>query len=87
MAIIVYLETENGSFKKSALEVSSYGRKLADEKKTNLCGITFNSSDPFKIEKYGVEKLINIKTDHVFDAKIYADLLCKNFRDLGGTIL
>ena len=86
MAIIVYLETENGSFKKSALEVSSYGRKLADEKKTNLCGITFNSSDPFKIEKYGVEKLINIKTDHVFDAKIYADLLCKNFRDLGGTI-
>ena len=86
MAIVVYLETENGDFKKSALEVSSYGRKLADETKTNLCGITFNSADPFKIQKYGVEKLINIKTDHVFDAKIYADLLCKNFKDLGGTI-
>ena len=36
MAIIVYLETENGSFKKSALEVSSYGRKLADEKKNQF---------------------------------------------------
>ena len=86
MAIIVYLETENGNFKKTALEVSSYGRKLADEMKTNLYGITFNAVDPLKIQKYGVEKLINIKTDHVFNPKIYADLLCKNFNDLGGTI-
>ena len=86
MAIIVYLETENGDFKKSALEVSSYGRKLADEIKTNLYGIAFNSDDPLKIQKYGVEKLINIKTDYVFDAKIYADLLSKTFKDLEGTI-
>ena len=84
MAIVVYLETENGNFKKNALEVSSYGRKLADETKTNLYGIAFNSSEPHKIQKYGVEKLINIKTDHVFDARIYADLLCKNFKELGG---
>ena len=82
MAIVVYLETENGNFKKSALEVSSYGRKLADQTKTNLHSIAFNSSDPHKIQKYGVEKLINIKTDHVFDARIYADLLCKNFKEL-----
>tara|TARA_B100000963_G_scaffold192101_1_gene167186 strand:- start:677 stop:1627 length:951 start_codon:yes stop_codon:yes gene_type:complete len=86
MAIVVYLETENGNFKKSALEVSSYGRKLADETNNNLYGIAFNSSDPFKIQKYGVEKLINIKTDHVFNAKIYADIMCENFKDLGGTI-
>ena len=86
MAIVVYLETENGNFKKSALEGSSYGRKLADQTKTNLHGIAFNSSDPHKIQKYGVEKLINIKTDHVFDARIYADLLCKNFKELEGTI-
>ena len=86
MAIVVYLETENGNFKKSALEVSSYGRKLADQTKTNLNGIAFNSSDPHKIQKYGVEKLINIKTDHVFDVRIYADLLCKNFKELEGTI-
>ena len=86
MAIVVYLETENGNFKKSALEVSSYGRKLADETKSNLYGIAFNSDDPLKIQKYGVEKLINIKTDHVFDAKIYADLLCKTFKDLEGTL-
>ena len=79
MAIVVYLETENGNFKKSALEVSSYGRKLADETKSNLYGIAFNSDEPLKIQKYGVEKLINIKTDHVFDAKSYADLLCKTF--------
>ena len=86
MAIVVYLETENGDFKKSAMEVSSYGRKLADETKSNLYGIAFNSEDPLKIQKYGVEKLINIKTDHVFDAKIYADLLCKTFKDLEGTL-
>ena len=86
MAIVVYLETENGNFKKSALEVSSYGRKLADQTKTNLYGIAFNSSDPHKIKKYGVEKLINIKIDHVFDVRIYADLLCKNFKELEGTI-
>ncbi len=86
MAIVVYLETENGNFKKSALEVSSYGRKLADETKSNLYGIAFNSDEPLKIQKYGVEKLINIKTDHVFDAKSYADLLCKTFKDLEGTL-
>ena len=86
MAIVVYLETENGNFKKSALEASSYGRKLADEINTSLYGIAFNSKDSITIKKYGVEKLINIKTDHVFDAKIYADLLCKNFKDLEGTI-
>ena len=42
MAIVVYLETEDGNFKKSALEVSSYGRRLADETKSNLYGIAFN---------------------------------------------
>ena len=57
MAVVVYLETENGNFKKSALEVSSYGRKLADETKTILYGIAFNSADPFKIQKYGIKIL------------------------------
>ena len=34
MSVLVYIETHEGEIKKSSLEVASYGRAIADAKKT-----------------------------------------------------
>jgi len=31
MAIVIYAESENGKFKKTAFELASYGRAIADQ--------------------------------------------------------
>ncbi len=45
MAVLAYTESENGSFKKSAFEVASYGKALADQTGQKLVAVTFNQED------------------------------------------
>ena len=42
MSIIIYVESENGKIKKSAYELASYGRAIADEMNFELIAVTFN---------------------------------------------
>ncbi len=60
MSILIYTESENGKFKKSALELSSYGRAIADQLGVELIAASFNHSDPQTLGIYGVERVIQI---------------------------
>ena len=60
MGILIYTESENGKFKKSALELASYGRAIADQLGIELIAASFNQSDPQTLGIYGVDRVIQI---------------------------
>ena len=55
MSVLVYAETSEGKFKKSAFEVTSYGKKVAEQLNTNLVVLAINSSEPNLLYNYGAE--------------------------------
>jgi electron transfer flavoprotein alpha subunit len=75
MSVLVYTESEQGKFKKVALEVASYARAVADQMGTSVTAITFNANDTLELGNYGVDKVLNVSDNGVFDAKIYADAI------------
>ena len=74
MAVLAYAESENGSFKKSAFEVASYGKALADQTGQKLIAITFNQEDGSALGTYGVDHLVNVtgSISETFSAKKFA---------------
>ena len=75
MSVLVYTESENGKFKKGALEVASYAKAVASQMGTSVTAVTFNASDASELGNYGVDKVLNITNANEFNAKIYADAL------------
>jgi len=77
MSVLVFAESSEGKFKKSALEVVSYGKELASQMQTNLVVITAFTEDTTELSKHGAEKILigksaNLKTA---DASIWADFI------------
>lgn len=74
MAVLVYTESENGSFKKSAFEVASYGKALADQTGQKLVAVTFNQEDGSALSSYGVDHVVNVTGgfSETFSAKKFA---------------
>ena len=74
MGILSYTESENGKFKKSALELASYGRAIADQLGIELIAASFNQKDCQILATYGVERVIQISdpTLENFTAQQYA---------------
>ncbi len=75
MSVLVYTESDQGNFKKAALEAASYGKAVADAMGTNLVALTFNASEASELGSYGVGKILNIDSINEFNAKIYADAI------------
>ncbi|MBT8260896.1 MAG: electron transfer flavoprotein subunit alpha/FixB family protein, partial [Bacteroidia bacterium] len=60
MSVLVYTESDNGQFKKAALEVASYANAIASQMNTTVTAVTFNARDASVLGKYGVNKVLNI---------------------------
>ena len=77
MSVLVFTDSSEGKFKKSALEVTSYGKKVAELMGTNLVAISINVNDPSELYKYGAEKVISVSDDSLqtFNAKIVANII------------
>jgi len=76
MSVLVFAETSEGKFKKSAFEVTSYGKKVAEQLGTNLVVLAINSNEPTSLHKYGAEKVLNVaNNDLSFNVKIVADII------------
>jgi len=60
MAVLVYIESEENKFKKTAYEALSYGKALADKMGVKVSGLVFNCSDTDSLKKYGADKIITI---------------------------
>ena len=87
MSVLVYTESDQGNFKKAALEAASYGKAVADAMGTNLVALTFNASEASELGTYGVEKVLNINSVNAFNAKIYADAIKKAAEKEAATVV
>lgn len=77
MSILIYAETQNGSFSKSAFELASYARALANEMDTSVTAVAVKPTDPKAIELYGVNKVLQVNNPSLttFNAKSYAEVI------------
>lgn len=77
MSVLVYTESEDGKFKKAALEVAALAKGVADNLGTSVTAVTFNTSDVSELGKYGVSKVLKIQDEKLgkFNAEAYADAL------------
>lgn len=77
MSVLVYAESSEGKFKKVALEVTSYGKKVAEQLGTNLVVLTINADDTSELNTYGAEKVLTVNNDALkgLNAKVVADVI------------
>ena len=77
MSVLVYTESEDGKFKKGALEAASYAKGIAQAMSTSLTAITFNVEDTSELGTYGVDKILSVSNDKLkdFNADAYADAI------------
>ncbi|MGA9271691.1 MAG: electron transfer flavoprotein subunit alpha/FixB family protein, partial [Lutimonas sp.] len=77
MSVLVFAEQSEGKFKKTALEVVSYGKELANSKGTDLVVVTINSEDSTPLALYGADKVLKVQDERLdsFSAKAFADCI------------
>ncbi|GAA4894101.1 electron transfer flavoprotein subunit alpha/FixB family protein [Flaviramulus aquimarinus] len=74
MSVLVYTESEQGLFKKTALEVASYAKAVANQLGTTVTAIAINANDVSALGNYGVNKVLSVKNAQLdaFNADAYA---------------
>lgn len=74
MSVLVYTESDNGTFKKTSFEVASYAKGIADMMGTSVTAIAINGADTTPLGTYGVDKVLNVKDSKLdaFNAAAYA---------------
>ena len=77
MSILIYAESAEGKFKKVALELASYAKKVAESLDTTVTAVTVNAGDVSELSKYGVDKVLKVTNSQLeaFSAKAYADVI------------
>lgn len=77
MSILVYTESENNEFKKSALEALSYAKALGNKMVENVTCVSINSTDFNELKKHGADKIIDIQNPSLekFISKSYAEAI------------
>lgn len=79
MSILVYTESEGGSFKKIAQEAVSYAKGIANMMGTSVTAVSINGGDTSQLAPYGADKVLEIKNDSLskFNAEAYADAIAQ----------
>jgi len=77
MSVLVFADSSEGKFKKTAFEVVSYGKKVSEQLGTDIVVLTINASDSSLLYTYGAEKVLSVSNDSLktFNAKQYASTI------------
>ncbi|MDO6675282.1 electron transfer flavoprotein subunit alpha/FixB family protein [Tenacibaculum sp. 1_MG-2023] len=76
MSVLVFADSSEGKFKKTAFEVVSYGKKVAEQLGNDLVVLTINGGDASELYTYGAEKVVEVKNGLTsFNAKGYASII------------
>ncbi|MBP8792135.1 MAG: electron transfer flavoprotein subunit alpha/FixB family protein [Lutibacter sp.] len=88
MSILVFADSSEGKFKKSAFEAVTYAKKIADELNVNLVALTINANDPTQLYTYGAEKVMQVSDASLaFNAKGYASIIQQAVAKENATII
>ena len=79
MSVLVYTESDNGKFKKNALEVASYASEVAKQMGTTATAISFNATENESLGHYGISKVLNVNNSQLktFNAKAFAKVIAE----------
>ncbi|MFX0557535.1 electron transfer flavoprotein subunit alpha/FixB family protein [Maribacter sp. CXY002] len=79
MSVIVYTESENGTFKKNAFEVASFAAKVAENLGTTAIAVSINTTENNTLGNYGITKILDVQDEKLktFNAKAYAAVLAQ----------
>lgn len=88
MSVLVYAESLEGKFKKAALEVISYGKKVAEQIGSHLVVLTINADNTAELSTYGAEKILLVNNDSIkySDPKVIADIIQQAAEKEGASI-
>lgn len=77
--VLVYTESEGGTFKKVALEAVSYAKGIADALGTSVTAVAINGGDASELGTYGASKVLEVSNDTLanFNADAYADVIAQ----------
>ena len=89
MSVLVYTESEEGKFKKTAYEVVSYARGIADMMSTTVTAVAVNAEETASLGTYGADKVVHIKSDKLskFTANAYAAAVTKIAKNEGSKVV
>ena len=85
MSVLVYTESEGGSFKKVALELTSYAKGVANATEGDVTAVSINGGNAADLGKYGADKVMEINDAalETFNAKNYAAALAQAAKAAG----
>lgn len=88
MSVLVFADSSEGKFKKTAFEVVSYGKKVAEQLGTSVVALTINGGDASELYTYGAEKVVEVKNDLTsFNAKAYAAIITQASEAQGADVI
>ena len=89
MAVLVYIESEENKFKKTAYEALSYGKALADKMGCKVSGLVINCSDTDSLKKYGADKIITIDNPDFqkFSSKKYSHAIAEVIKSENSSVV
>ena len=89
MAVLVYIESEENKFKKTAYEALSYGKALADKMDSKVSGLVINCSDTDGLKKYGADKIITIDNPDFqkFSSKKYSHAIAEVIKSENSSVV
>ncbi|OMP31480.1 electron transfer flavoprotein subunit alpha/FixB family protein [Mangrovimonas sp. DI 80] len=89
MSVLVYTESEQGTFKKVALEVASYAKAVANQMGTTVTAVTINVEDTSVLGTYGVDKVLKVSDSQLekFNANAYASIIAQAAQKEGSQVV
>lgn len=80
MSVLVYIESQDGQLKKSAFEVSSYAKELAEALATEAIALHIGEiaqQELLKLGKYGIQKILQVNQEDLksFSNQAYSSIL------------
>jgi len=89
MGVLVYIESEENKYKKTAYEALSYGKALADKMGIKVSGLVFNCSDTDSLKKYGADKIITIDNSDFekFSSKKYSHAIAEVIKSENSSVV
>lgn len=92
MSILVYVENTDGKFKKSAFEVVSYAKSIADDIQTDVVAISIGNvaeDELAALGKYGASKVLNVNQEQLasFVNQAYASIIAEAVKSTGSKLL
>lgn len=89
MSVLVYTESENGSFKKIAHEAVAYAKGIADTLGTSVTAVAVNAGDSSELGRFGASKVLEVSNDTLnnFNAEAYADVIAQAAKAEGAKVV